>query len=247
MARQRKRIRAGELVVETLYSVVDSRQPAAHRAARTRASSMAQQLLNHKNSLLRLKLLLAANFDLHDLWVTLTFSDEYLPPTREAVRRRVKRFFADLRRVRALRGGGVRYIYSIEGGSGRWHVHMVLSSTGADDLRQIVAWWPWGSADVERIGKRHAEHGHPDLDTLAGYLAKEGRASGGVGRQAWTPSKGLRQPVVESRRVPDSADVDAPPPGAVGVVASRTEGAWGTFIFLQYWAPPAPTPPRPRE
>ena len=57
MARQRKRIRAGELVVETLYSVVDSRQPAAHRAARTRASSMAQQLLNHKNSLLRLKLL----------------------------------------------------------------------------------------------------------------------------------------------------------------------------------------------
>ena len=238
MAKQWKRLEAGPLIVETIFSVPDLRQPGEQRAARSRASSEAQRLLNLKHSRLRLELLLAANFTGRDLFLTLTFSENNLPHTREGVRRAVRAFFRELRKARRIRGKSVAYIYGIEHrhGEGRWHVHVVLNATGRIDLDDVVALWPCGNADVERLRAHFREGGRVSWDKLARYMCKERVDPGDVGRQGWTPSKGLTQPVMKSRRVSDRDSVTVPE-GAEILERRQEEGPWGSFMFVKYTAP----------
>lgn len=239
LAKQYKRVRAGDLVVESIYSLPDVRQPGEIRARRSRASSEAQRLLNLRHSRLRLELLLAANFGPRDLFVTLTFDDDHLPGTREGVRRRVRAFVRELRKARRIRGASLRYAYALEGkhGDKRFHAHFVLNSTGPIDLDDVAALWPHGSVDVKRLRDSHFwESGHVAWEKLARYLCKERPDPGDVGRQAWTPSKGLRQPETVSRRVADGADITIPP-GAELIEQRREDGLWGSFAFLKYRLP----------
>lgn len=231
MPKQRKYIAAGPLRAEVLYSVSDRRQPDRQRAARCRASSEAQRLLNMRHSRLKLEFLLAANFGPRDLFVTLTFDDAHLPRTPEGARRLFRRWIADLRVQRRRRGlPAPRYVYVIEGrhGEPRLHVHVVLSATGPRDLEDVVSLWPCGAADLQRLD----EHGDgPDVfDKVSRYMCKE-RA--GVGAQSWTPSKNLCRPEVSSRRVPDSADIEVPADAEI-LEQRRESNVFGMFAFCKY-------------
>ena len=251
MPKQKKIIVAGPLRAEVLYSVPDRRQPEQQRAARCRASTEAQRLLNMKHSRIKLEFLLAANFSRKDLFVTLSFSDESLPATRESCRRCIKAFFRDLRAQRRKRDlPALRYVYAIENkhGDGRFHVHIVLDGTGPRDLEDIASLWTFGGADVQRLGSHFWDDnaGTVSFEKLSRYMCKERTDPGLVGAQGWTPSKNLARPAVSSQRVPDSAKLDPP---AEAVLLERREeiNAFGEFYFLKYAAPPRAAADRARR
>ena len=68
----KKILTAGALVKEVIYTRAAGREPAKVRAAKRKASTEAQQLMNAKYSWQKLELMLAANFVPGDLVVTPT-------------------------------------------------------------------------------------------------------------------------------------------------------------------------------
>lgn len=238
MSKQKKVIAAGPLRAEVLYSVPDRRQPDRQRAARCRASTEAQRLLNMKHSRLKLEFLLAANFTPQDLFVTLTFADDNLPAIRESVRTSLKKFFRDLRTQRQKRKlPPTRYVYAIENkhGDGRFHAHIVLNATGPRDLEDIASLWTLGGADVQRLSSHFWDYaaGAISFEKIARYLCKERKDHGPVGAQGWTPSKNLTRPEVSSQRVPDAVQLDLPS-NAVMLERREEVNAFGEFYFIKY-------------
>ena len=237
-------IRAGRLVSAVLYTQPMASDEPTVRAAKSKVSSAARQRLNRRASWQKLEGLMAANFDTADLFVTLTYRDESLPPTREAALRCLARFLDALRKQRAARGLSLAYIKNVEhitdeGEVGRWHHHLVINSTGQDYEEIRALWSRWGdNVDFEQL----LADGE-DYASRARYMCKERQPTG---RQAWTPSRNLARPQRESELVDDSLTLDAPP-GAVILERDQQTNGWGTYVYIKYLLPKRPAPRKDRS
>ena len=238
-------VRAGRLVTAVLYTQPMGADEPSVRAAKTKVSSAARQRLNRKASWQKLESLLAANFDREDLFVTLTFRDSSLPPTREATVRILNKFLAMLRAQRSARGELLCYVKTVEhitddGQEGRWHAHLVINGTGSDFEEIRGLWSRWGdNVNIEQL----LADGE-DYATRARYLSKERPPAG---KQAWTPSRGLARPKRVSELVDDSLTLDAPP-GAVILERDQVVNGWGSYVYIKYLLPrSAVRPPKRRR
>lgn len=228
-------IKAGRLVTAVIYTQPAGSDGPHIRAAKQKASSEARQRLNLRASWQKLEALMAANFDREDLFVTLTYRDEDLPHSREQAVRCCCEFVRQLREARALRGEQLLYIKNVEhlrddGTEGRWHHHLVINSTGSGDYEEIrAAWKRWGDdVDIqELLGEGW------DYAIRAQYLCKERQP---VGRQSWTPGRGLRRPERYSEMVDESLTL-APPPGATVIENQTVDNGWGSYVYLKYLLP----------
>ena len=147
-----KTIVAGRLVRKAIYTRAAARESARIRQAKRKISTEAQQRMNAKYSWEKLELMLAANFQAGDLFVTLTFDDDHLPGDRKRTAAILKKFRKELAEIRKARGEELRMIWAIESvhGAGRWHIHLVVNETRNDFADT-------GSRDEDRPGQR----GHP--------------------------------------------------------------------------------------
>ncbi len=232
MAKYRKIIEAGPLVVETIYPAPNPRDTPEVRAAKSRLSSQAQQRINLKYAWQKLRLLLAANFARRDLWVTLTCDDGHLPGSRAEAQALITGFFRRLRRARARRGCGLRYVYTIEHkhGDGRWHYHVVLNATG-NDYKEIVSLW--GHAQNVEIRTLRVDR-EKNYSTLAQYMCKEQRDS--LGQRLWSGSKNLIRPKPECTRVPDDETLCVPR-GATTLEEAKVRTQYGLYQYIEYLVP----------
>ena len=233
------------MVRAVLYTQATAADPPTARAAKCKVSSAARQRLNHRASWQKAEELLAANFDASDLWVTFTYRDEDLPPTREAAVRCFNRFLGMLRMQRRARGQDVLYLKNVEhmteqGEEGRWHHHLVVNATGSDFEEIRALWSRWGdNVDFEPL-----LDGTHDYAARAQYLCKERQP---LGKQTWTPSRNLRRPERSSRMV-DAGEELTPPPEAVILEREIVENSWGSFVYVKYLLPSRPAPQLcPRE
>lgn len=234
MAKTRRltQVRAGRIVRAVIYDQPMSGDEPRVRAAKAKHSSAAREKLNAKQSWEKCEAALAANFDRHDLWVTLTYREA--PPTREAAVRMLGEFLRLLRSARRERGAALLYVKNAEhltddGSEGRWHHHVVINSTGADYEEIRGLWSRWGdNVDFEPL-----LDGDHDYEARARYLCKERPP---LGKQAWTPSRGLRRPVRTSELVDDALTL-SPPPGAVILDRDQKDNAWGSFVYIKYLLP----------
>lgn len=235
--KRRTQVTAGAVV-----SVVQYTQPMAFdepraRAAKSKISSAARQKQNHRCSWQKLELLLACNFDRHDLFVTLTYRDA--PPTREHAQRQLDAFLRMLRAQRRARGEELLYIKTTEhmtdeGREGRWHHHLVINATGADYEEIRALWARWGdNVDFEDL-----LDGATDYEARARYMCKERPP---LGKQAWTPCRGLRRPVRETRMVDENEALEIPPEARI-VARAEERNAWGSFEYVKYVLPRRPKP-----
>lgn len=241
------RIQAGRLGRIIVYKqALASDEPAA-RAAKARISTPARMKINARTSREKCEELMAANFDRRDLFMTLTYREA--PATREEANRHLAAFFRLLRAARAARGQRLLYIKNTEhirsdGSEGRWHHHVVINATGADYEEIRSLWAPWGdNVDFEGL----LEAGE-DYASRAAYLCKERPP---LGKQAWTPSRGLHRPVKTSELVDDSLTItpDSLPRGAQILEHSEDQNEWGSFVYYKYLLPyrePRPDPRRRR-
>ena len=231
MAKRKKTIIAGRIRKTVIYTAPEPQDSPRVRAAKSRATSAAQKAMNDKTARGRLELLLACNFAGKDLFLTLTYRDGDGPATRKEAVQNVRRFLADLRKSRRLRGVSLRYIYTTEDkhGDGRLHHHVMMSATG-HDMEEVRSLWPFGDiVDMEPVGCR-------EYDQWAAYMTKESVEGRPVGAQMWTCSKGLTRPVVVSEYVPNDTALGVP----VGChVMEREERMteFGSYQYVKYKVP----------
>ena len=229
--RTKKIIVAGSLVVEAVYDRITAKDGPAARAAKSRSSSEAQKRLNLKNSVLKLELTLAANFRPGDLVILFTYDDEHLPGSRKEAELALKRFRRLLSVERVMRGQELKAVWNIEHrhGDGRWHHHMVLNSTG-DDMEIVRRCWLNGHVDVRKliIDREHS------YEALARYMCKE--AGDKLGQRAWSCTRNLAKPEVETFRVDDDTTVQVPK-GGVELQAESGRDAFSGWKVVKYLAP----------
>lgn len=221
-------ITAGPLVMEAVYPASSVRDGTRVRQGKSALSSRAKQRMNFIYAWQKLKLLIAANFGPKDIFVTLTYSDERLPPGRREVMRDVSAFTKSLRRER--KGEQLRYIYVIEHkhDAGRWHVHILINASG-DDYDRIRRLWGRGNVEFRKIRVDREKH----YETLARYLCKEQRDRPGL--RLWSGSRNLKKPERDSFRVDADTTLRAPPKGKALLLAEETVvNPYGKFRYIEY-------------
>ena len=230
MAKFKRIIVAGPLVAEAIYPAPAPRDSDRVRAGKHNLTTAAQARMNLKYAYQKLEFEIAANFDVRDLFVTLTYDDAHLPGSRKEANANLSQFIRWLRADRRQRKQELRYIYVTEHkhGDGRWHHHLLLNSTGAD-YEDILRLWIHGAVDVRRL-RIDRDHSY---EALAKYLCKEQREK--VGQRLWSGSRNLKKPECECQRVPDDTPLQIPH-GCTELVTERTRTAYGSFEYVKYLA-----------
>ena len=227
MAKAIKHITAGLLHIEVIGRVPDRPPGRRTRAVRSGPTSAAQQFYNDKCSWRELELMLAGNFGRHALVLTLTYDNEHLPGSKAEANRFFQKSIRKLRAARKLRGAELKYLYVTEGfhekrendwlvedGSledRRLHHHVVINTTGVDDLEEVRSLWQGGGyIRAEPLDVHYYRE-------LAKYMTKEAREFGRPkpGERTWRGSRNLQKPQVEYIEIPSDSVTLAPPYGAV--------------------------------
>lgn len=231
MAKFKRIITAGPLVLEAVYPAPNPRDSEGVRAGKKALSSEAQQRMNLKYAYQKLELLMAANFGVRDLYITLTYDDDYLPASRKEAQRRMQVFFRKLRAERKAKGQDTKYIYVTEHkhGDGRWHHHVLLNSTG-DDFELISRLWGQGGVEFKAIRVDRDKN----YETLARYLCKEQREK--LGLRLWSCSRNLAKPERECFRVPNDTPLEPPPPDRATLLMDTGDivTAYGHYRYVKY-------------
>ena len=239
MALSLKRIDAGGIQVAALYNRRSRYDTPAQRAAKEKASSEAQRRMNQIYSWQKLELMLATNFPTagSGLVAVLTFDDEHQPQSRAEVQRRFRYFLKKLRTARAEAGLPDPVVFwapeILTSGSGRWHLHIVMDSTGRD-LEMIRSCWIYGR-DIEAEKLRvDREKNH---ETLAKYMTKELREcqeyEARPGLHGWSYTRNARKPEVETVAVPDDYQLTAPE-GSEVLLDERRRTEFASYHILKY-------------
>lgn len=228
MKKRKKEVRAGNLVYAIISTPPAPRDPEHVRAAKAKASTQARRALNMKAAYRRLEMLLAANFTQYDLHLTLTYRDSDLPATRKEAVARLRKFLAQMRKLRQARGVMFKYIYVTEGkhGAKRLHHHVVINTTGCDidDIRSL---WPYGDqVDIELIADR-------EYTDLARYITKEADDGKPVGAQMWTGSRNLEKPQVTVTWV-DENETLVPPAGCYIYEHETKCSEYASYSYIKY-------------
>lgn len=231
MAKFKKIIVAGPLVIETVYPAPNPRDSEGVRQGKRQLSSEAQQRMNLKYAWQKLELEIAANFGLRDLYATLTYDDAHLPVSRKEANARVQAFWKRLRAARRDAGQELRYIYVTEHkhGEGRWHHHVLINATG-EDYELIRKLWGQGGIEFKQIRIDRDKN----FETLARYLCKEQRDK--LGQRLWSGSRTLAKPERECFRVPNDTPLTPPPTATVLTDTGDVTTAYGHFRYIKYLA-----------
>lgn len=240
-----KRIRAGRFTYEVIYTPPSIQDTPPQRAARSKATTAAQAMLNFKESRKQLTLLLAENFTPGDYFCTLTYDDAHLPGNRAEMLKDVKKAIRRYREEYKRLGNELKYIYAVEGVTGeqRYNVHIVLNAATGDvrrDAEIIAALWGRGYVDIHQLDKYYQPMGnYIEYETIARYMTKEGSPGAGKpnGARRWTPSKNLNHPKADKvERVSDSADITAPV-GAYVLDSFTRRTPYAEYKYIYYVLP----------
>lgn len=232
MAKRKKMIIAGRIVKTAIYTAPEPLDGQRARAEKSRMTTAAQKAMNNKAARARLEMLMAANYSGRDLFVTLTYRDKELPPSRAAAVERLRKFIKIFRAQRKKNGQALKYLYTTEEkhGEARLHHHLVINGTGAD-IEVLKSLWPYGDIiDIEYIGAR-------GYDELSIYMTKESVAGRPVGAQMWTASRNMVKPVIESTYVPNDTLLGVPL-GCHILEKEEKVTEFGSYCYIKYRVPP---------
>lgn len=203
-------MRAGRVVRQALFSPRD-----ANPNRRRRSFSIPKeekQRANLRTSYEKLLMLMCANFSPGDWWVTLTYSDEHLPQTREESQPYWRKFMRWYRKYRKDNKEHLSYVYCTQlttrGGGFRLHHHMVMRFEDDADEERIRSLWKWG--EIIHIRKLKS---FEEILGKAHYMCREPRELGIYvpGEQMWTASRGLVRPKFDYTVIDnDAVDICVP-------------------------------------
>lgn len=222
MAKRKKTIIAGKMVITVISSMMYPSDNAQIRADKRRASDEARKRLNLKSSCANLEMLLHTNFRTGDLFLTLTYHDEYLPKTRTQAKHILNKYIRKVRRYCK----DIKYIKVTEGlhGDKRVHHHLVVSSAELDVIKSL---WTYGHSKSKIINENQ-------FIDLARYLTKEPRDGIALNSgRCWSASRNMLRPLIKSEIIPDNLHFDIPV-GATKIEKELSENGWGEFAYYKY-------------
>lgn len=158
-------------------------------------NNKAQKNLNDKNARKYVERLINKNFNDRDIWLTLTYDDDHLPPDGD-IDAAIKNMQKYIRRVNYQRGKrglpNAKYIYVTEydpDAEIRWHHHIIMD--GMMDMDIVEKCWKQASRnEVRRLQKD--ENG---LSGMSRYMVKEKKRI--KSEKRWNSSQGLQEPDVK--------------------------------------------------
>ena len=229
MAKEKRVIfQAGRLWYAKQYTPLYGSGTASDKRERRRYTDKVREAINFRTSYEKLWLLLECNFKWNDLFVTMGYSDDKLPKTKEAAETRLNYFIRDLRAARKRNGQDLVYVRVTEGyhSDGRLHHHLILNATG-DDFDLIRKLWAKNGADVD-----FELYCRKDPVAHAKYITKEPREKGRrhVGDRIWRVSRNCRRPVIIKEDVEPGSRLCAP----AGANIQTTNEECNTFGRFQY-------------
>lgn len=197
-----KEITAGDQFEIEIYPQFKSMDEVPEAGRRIKKdNSKAQKNLNDKNARKYVERLINQNFTNRDIWMTLTYDNEHLPPDGDidAAIKNMQKFIRRVNYQRKKRGlPNAKYVYVTEYNQNadiRWHHHIVMD--GDMDMESVEACWQQSSRnEIRRLQKD--EYG---LSGMAKYLVKEKERI--KSEKRWNSSQGLQDPdirVVHSKR-----------------------------------------------
>ncbi len=231
------------------------------RGVRENPTTEFRQRLNDTTQMRKLIATLEVNFSLDDLFITLTYDDNHLPPNFDAAAKCLQGFIKKYRTVRKREGFASPYIYITEGyhGDHRMHHHIVTTSSG-NTAKLIKELWTFGYSYYETI--RSFAHNSADryptislanciaecgmdrmmgaalfnclcYEKLARYLTKEPRKTGRnrPGDRAYTPSLRLRKPEIKKYEIENTRVIDVPE-GVIVLNRASRDGPFGAISFV---------------
>lgn len=169
----------------------DDRSP--RRGKRVKGKTTLRKILaNEREAVKNLARILNCNFKQGDMWITLTYPEEYLPESPEAADREFAKF---LRKLRALAkketGKNPVYVTSPPcdadprtGERVRLHYHVVMPAVAYE---QVIKLWPQADVTYRRLD------GRGDYTGIARYIC--GQSAHAPGKKRWRCSKGLKKPI----------------------------------------------------
>ncbi len=173
------------------YLNFDEGAPVMWGKKRYRESTPKQKRLNEKKAKRYFEALVEANFELEkDLHITLTFSNEDYPASKEEALKRVKNWIGRLNYRRKKKGmEKCKYVIVFEvSKKGRMHFHVLMD--GALDRDTVENCWKQGRANADRLRDNNGD----GLTSIIMYLSK-GEMDEQTGKR-WISSNGLVKPWV---------------------------------------------------
>lgn len=197
-----KEIKAGDQLEVEIYPQFKSMDevPPEGRTVK-KDNSKAQKNLNDKNARKYVERLINENFTDSDLWITLTYDDEHLPPDGDvdAAIKNVQNFIRRVNYQRKKRGlPNAKYVivnaYNPDEQI-RWHHHIVMD--GQMDMDTVEGCWKQSS----RNEIRRLQTDDNGLSGMANYIVEEKNRI--KSEKRWMSSQGLKNPdirVVHSKQ-----------------------------------------------
>lgn len=198
-----KEIKAGDQLEVEIYPQFKNMDevPPEGRTTPSKDNSKAQRNLNDKNARKYVERLINENFSDKDLWITLTYDDEHLPPDGDvdAAIKNVQNYIRRVNYQRKKRGlGKAKYVivnaYNPEEEI-RWHHHIVMD--GDMDMDTVESCWKQSS----RNEVRRLQTDESGLTGMARYIVEEKNRI--KSEKRWMSSQGLKNPdirVVHSKQ-----------------------------------------------
>ena len=172
-----------------------------HRRPAFRETSAAQEEVNRRNSVTKLRRLLVCNFDKGDLHIQLKYKRQKGQPyrTEDEMRKDIAVFHRKMRAEYKKAGLEYKYVHVMETGKrGARHHHLVVPYI---DVRIIQKHWPFALVTFTPLDGG-------DYRKLAAYLVKQTDElfrQKKLMRQRYNCSKGLIRPIVKRKKITRAA------------------------------------------
>lgn len=223
---------AGVLVEQVLYSRAQRSDDSRVRSIKKKETTEVMKRYNHRSSIQKFAMMLAANFEAGAVVGCLTYDDKHLPKDRKSAERRFRYFRQKLTAHYKAQGIELVVFWSTQHkhGDGRWHHHFVLTATGNDYAAIRAAWIYGDNIELDRLQVNDKKN----YLTLAKYYAAEARDK--LGLRSWSYTRNAAHPQEDTERVDSSMHLEVPK-GVKLIDSHRTETPFGTFEYIMYARP----------
>lgn len=206
-----KKVIAGDTI--DVYKYWAARKPGLHlpRSGNVQITSAEQELINRKNSRMKLEYLILSNFRRNDIRLDLTYAG--LEPTAETAKKELDKFLRKLRNKYHQSGNELKWVATTEHRGHRIHHHLLLNGIGWNRA-EYEKLWTW--AKINHRSYQNYDGGEDDAHNVAGYFVKETsqtfRKPGEIQKRRWRSSRNLVKPKIIKKSTHSKSWRDNPKP-----------------------------------
>lgn len=191
--------RAGKTIEIAKYHSYRYRCKGEKRNKKKKLTSEAQEKINQRQAVKKLRRLMNHNFCDNDYLITLDYRPEERPEDSRKMQRDITDFLKRLRKVYRKNNAILKYIYVKERGKrGAAHIHIMINDCSGENISKIIkACWVRGRNHVN-ILDTDGQYGKI-AEYFVKYSIRTEETEGELIGKRYYPSRSLEKPIVKKR------------------------------------------------